>query len=74
MSGAKGRFTMRNFNALAFTLRDFSLRENHLAGYPSFLTEEHNKRYAVRSVALTHPKIASQSFAYLNIIRNKVGG
>jgi len=25
------------------TLRDFSLRKNHLAGYPSFLTEEHNK-------------------------------
>jgi len=53
-----------------FTLRDFSLRENHLAGYPSFLMEEHNKRYAVRSVALTHPKIALQSVAYLNIKSN----
>ncbi len=25
------------------TLRDFSLRENRLADYPSFLSEEHNK-------------------------------
>lgn len=57
-------------NALAFTLWDFSLRENRLADYPLFLTEEHNKRYAVRSVALTHPKIPSESFAYLNIKRN----
>lgn len=54
-------------NLADFTLRDFSLRENRLADYPSFLTEEHNKRYAVRSVALTHPKIPSESFAYLNI-------
>ena len=52
-----------------FTLRDFPVG-NRLADYPSFLTEEHNKRYAVRSVALTHPKIPSESFAYLNINRN----
>jgi len=25
-----------------FTLQDFSLRENHLAGYPSLLSQEHN--------------------------------
>lgn len=54
-----------------FTLRDFSLCENHLAGYPLFLTEEHNNGYAVRSVALTHPKIATQSFAYPDIMFNK---
>ena len=57
-----------------FTLRDFSLRENRLADYPSFLTEEHNKRYAVRSVALTHQKIPSESIAYLNIKGNFQNG
>jgi hypothetical protein len=56
----------------SFTLRDFSLRENRLADYPSLLSQEHNKRYTVRSVALTHPKIPSESFAYLNIMFNKI--
>jgi len=50
-----------------FTLRDFSLRENHLAGYPSLLTQEHNIRLAVRSVALTHPNPTASDFAKLNI-------
>lgn len=56
-----------DLNPLSFTLQDLSLCENRLADYPLFLTEEHNKRYAVRSVALTHPKIPTESIAYLNI-------
>ena len=53
-----------------FTLRDFSLRENHLAGYPLLLSQEHNKRYAVRLLADAHPNPTSSDFAKLNIKRN----
>ena len=54
-------------NALAFTLRDFSLRENRLADYPSLLSQEHNNRLTVRSVALAHPNSATPNFVKLNI-------
>jgi len=50
-----------------FTLRDFSLRENRLADYPSLLSQEHNNRLTVRSVALAHPNCPSDNFAKLNI-------
>ena len=53
-----------------FTLRDFSLRENHLAGYPSLLSQEHNIRLAVRLLADAHPNPTSSDFAKLNIKRN----
>jgi len=49
------------------TLRDFSLRENHLAGYPSLLSQEHNIRLAVRLLADAHPNPTSSDFAKLNI-------
>jgi len=52
------------------TLRDFSLRENHLAGYPSLLSQEHNIRLAVRLLADAHPNPTSSDFAKLNIKRN----
>ena len=52
------------------TLRDFSLRENHLAGYPSLLSQEHNIRLAVRLLADAHPNPTSSDFAKLNIMRN----
>ena len=50
-----------------FTLWDFCFQQNRLADYPSLLSQEHNKRYAVRLLADTHPKIPSESFAYLNL-------
>ena len=53
-----------------FTLRDFSLRENHLAGYPSLLSQEHNIRLAVRLLADAHPNSATPNFAKLNIKLN----
>jgi len=52
------------------TLRDFSLHENHLAGYPSLLSQEHNIRLAVRLLANAHPNPTSSDFAKLNIIGN----
>ena len=52
------------------TLRDFSLRENHLAGYPSLLSQEHNIRLAVRLLAGAHPNPTSSDFAKLHIRRN----
>ena len=52
------------------TLRDFSLRENHLAGYPSLLSQEHNIRLAVRLLADAHPNSATPNFAKLNIMFN----
>jgi len=52
-----------------FTLRDFSLRENRLADYPSLLTQEHNIRLAVRLLADAHPNPTSSDFAKLNIQR-----
>jgi hypothetical protein len=61
-------------NALSFTLRDFSLRENHLAGYPSLLSQEHNIRLAVRLLADAHPNSATPNFAKLNIIGNRHEG
>jgi hypothetical protein len=64
---------MRDFNALAFTLRDFSLRENHLAGYPSFLTEEHNKMLnsSFRCTTLT-PIEQSSTVFNTDIMFNKI--
>ncbi len=53
-----------------FTLRDFSLRENRLADYPSLLSQEHNNRLTVRSVALAHPNSLSANFVKLNIMFN----
>jgi len=53
-----------------FTLRDFSLRENRLADYPSLLSQEHNIRLAVRLLADAHPNPTSSDFAKLNIKRN----
>jgi len=44
------------------TLRDFSLRENPLAGYPSLLSQEHNIRLAVRLLADAHPNPTSSDF------------
>ncbi len=55
------------------TLRDFSLRENRLADYPSLLTQEHNIRLAVRLLADAHPNPTSSDFAKLNIKLNKIG-
>lgn len=52
------------------TLRDFFLRKNHLAGYPSLLTQEHNIRLAVRLLADAHPNPTSSDFAKLDIKRN----
>jgi len=52
------------------TLRDFSLRENHLAGYPSLLSQEHNIRLAVRLLADAHPNPTLSDFAKLNIKSN----
>jgi len=48
------------------TLRDFSLRENHLAGYPSLLSQEHNIRLAVRLLADAHSNPTLSDFAKLN--------
>ena len=53
---------------LAFTLRDFSLRENHLAGYPSLLSQEHNIRFIVRLLADAHPNLPSANYMKLNIM------
>jgi len=50
------------------TLRDFSLRENRLADYPSLLTQEHNIRLAVRLLADAHPNPTSSDFAKLHIM------
>jgi hypothetical protein len=52
------------------TLRDFFLRKNHLTGYPSLLSQEHNIRLAVRLLADAHPNPTSSDFAKLNIIIN----
>ena len=52
------------------TLRDFSLRENRLADYPSLLSQEHNIRLAVRLLADAHPNPTSSDFAKLNIMFN----
>jgi hypothetical protein len=49
------------------TLRDFSLRENPLAGYPSLLSQEHNIHLAVRLLADAHPNPTASDFAKLNI-------
>ncbi len=57
-----------------FTLRDFSLRENRLADYPSLLSQEHNIRLAVRLLADAHPNPTSSDFAKLYIIFNSDGG
>jgi hypothetical protein len=58
-------------NPFKFTLRDFSLRENHLAGYPSLLTQEHNIRLAVRLLADAQPNPTASDFAKLNIKSNQ---
>jgi len=49
------------------TLRDFSLRENRLADYPLFLTEEHNIRLAVRLLADAHQNPTLSDFAKLDL-------
>ncbi len=54
---------------LNFTLRDFCLWQNRLADYPSLLSQEHNNRLTVRSVALAHPNSATPNFVKLNIKR-----
>ncbi len=57
-----------------FTLWDFCLRQNRLADYPSLLSQEHNIRLTVRSVALAHPNSLSANFVKLNINRNFIFG
>jgi len=46
---------------LNFILRDFSLRENCLADYPSLLSQEHNNRLNIESI-----KSAPRILAYSN--------
>jgi len=53
------------------TLRDFSLRENHLAGYPSLLSQEHNIRFIVRLLADAHPNFPSANYMKLHIKEEK---
>ena len=54
-----------------FTLRDFSLCENRLADYPSFLTEEHNKMLNSSFRCTTLAPIEQSSTVFnTDIIRN----
>jgi hypothetical protein len=53
-----------------FTLRDFSLRENHLAGYPSLLSQEHNISLKDNSNELSQISSNDETSLNNNIIGN----